>query len=133
MYVNMKDNKRIYVNNGQFWQVNISLYGKEQGRLDYYTMIKALTYDNYIFNNNIIGIIDDFEVFNGTDYDEETNEYYDVFQYYIIDEQAAKNLQKFTDELVYYSPKTDLYLLGVCHWGTSWDYVLTDYEIVNNE
>ena len=133
MYVKMENDKKIYSDGFKFWGCEISKYGRDNGRLDYYTMVKALTYDNYIMNNSIISVLDDFELFNGSDYDDETGEYYDVYQYFIIDEQGANNLAKFTDEIIYYSERADLYLLGVTHWGTSWDYVLTGYEIVNEK
>ena len=72
MYVKMENDKKIYSNGFKFWGCEISKYGRDNGRLDYYTMIKALTYDNYIMNNSIISVLDDFELFNGSDYDDET-------------------------------------------------------------
>lgn len=130
MYVKMENDKHVYTDGFKFWGYEISKYGRDNGRLDYHTMINALTYNNYILNNSIISVLDDFELFNGTDYNDEADEYSEVFQYFIIDEQGANNLAKFTDEIIYYSERADLYLLGVTHWGTSWDYVLTGYEIV---
>ena len=53
----------------------------------------------------------------------------DIFQYYIISENGAKILEEWTDEIVYYLPVLDLYVWGVTHYGTSWDYVLTDIKI----
>ena len=34
-----------------------------------------------------------------------------------------------TNEIVFYSEDLDMYLWGVTHYGTSWDYVLTDIKI----
>lgn len=49
----------------------------------------------------------------------------DIFQWYIISNQGADILQE-CNEIVYYNDTLGLYLWGVTHWGTSWDYVLTD-------
>ena len=38
-------------------------------------------------------------------------------------------LEELTDEIVYYNSALDLYLWGITHFGTSWDYVLTDVEL----
>lgn len=50
----------------------------------------------------------------------------EVFQYYIISDNGAKILEEqLPSELVWYNAELDLYVWGVTHWGTSWDYVLT--------
>lgn len=48
----------------------------------------------------------------------------DIFQWYITDYSGAEILGG-AGEIVYYNETLDLYLWGVTHWGTSWDYVLT--------
>lgn len=53
----------------------------------------------------------------------------EVFQWYIIDDNGAR-ICKESGEIVFYNEKLDLYLWGVTHWGTAWDYVLTDIKIV---
>ena len=53
----------------------------------------------------------------------------DIFQWYIIDDNGAGILKDYTDEIVFYNSELDMYLWGVTHYGTSWDYVLTDIEI----
>lgn len=70
-----------------------------------------------------------WELVNGIEYDEENDEYYEVFQYFIISSEGYKILSRFTDEIVYYNEELDLYVWGVTHCGTSWDYVLTDIKI----
>lgn len=52
----------------------------------------------------------------------------DVFQWFIVDDWGAKLLQDIS-EIVYYNEKLDMYLWGVTHYGTSWDYVLTSIKI----
>lgn len=49
----------------------------------------------------------------------------EVFQWFIIDSQGADICQE-ANEIVYYNETLDLYLWGVTHYGTSWDYVLTN-------
>lgn len=58
----------------------------------------------------------------------EQNEYQEVFQWFIVDDWGARLLQDI-DEVVYYNKKLDMYLWGVTHYGTSWDYVLTSIAI----
>ena len=58
----------------------------------------------------------------------EQNEYQEVFQWFIVDDFGARLLQDI-DEVVYYNEKLDMYLWGVTHYGTSWDYVLTNIKI----
>lgn len=53
----------------------------------------------------------------------------DIFQYYIISDNGARILKECTNEIVYYLDFLDCYIWGVTHYGTSWDYVLTDIEI----
>ena len=53
----------------------------------------------------------------------------EVFQYYIVDDNGAEIL-KDADELVWYCEELDMYLWGVTHYGTSWNYVLTNIEII---
>ena len=52
----------------------------------------------------------------------------DIFQYYIVPGYAVPYLEE-ANEIVYYNPELDLYVWGVTHCGTSWDYVLTDIKL----
>lgn len=62
------------------------------------------------------------------DADEATDEQYsEVFQWFIIDSSTANRIKRATDELIFYSDKLDVYVLGVTHFGTSWDYVGTEF------
>ena len=42
-------------------------------------------------------------------------------------------MQDLTNEVVFYLPIIDAYVWGVDHYGTSWDYVLTDIKIELDE
>ena len=54
--------------------------------------------------------------------------YHDIFQYYIVSDNGAEILAE-AGEIVFYNEELDIYVWGVTHWGTSWDYVLTNIEI----
>lgn len=101
----------------------ISAYGQEHGFLDYATFAKAF---DAVMNNNIIGMFDDWQLVNGSDYDEENDEYTEVFQWFIVSDNGAQMIQDYTNEILFYNEELDIYLWGVTHWGTSWDYVLMD-------
>ena len=60
---------------------------------------------------------------------EEQDNQHEIFQYYIIDDRLAEILKEWTDEIVYYIPLLDIYVWGITHCGTSWDYVLTNIKI----
>lgn len=57
--------------------------------------------------------------------------YHDIFQYFIVSDNGAEILQE-AGEIVYYNEVLDMYVWGVTHWGTSWDYVLTNIKIEND-
>ena len=88
--------------------------------------------DSMILNNDIMNNLSAkgfyFELESGEDYNEEEDYYYDVYQLYIIGDEDARRLTEYTNELVYYCEELDMYLLGVCHCGTSWDYVAANWK-----
>lgn len=51
--------------------------------------------------------------------------YHAIFQWFIVSGYGAEILKE-AGEIVYYNEYLDLYLWGVTHYGTSWDYVLTN-------
>lgn len=109
--------------------VEVSQYGLENGYLDYLTLSKIvgdMVLNNYIFE--YVGY-ENWELDNGLEEDEDGN-YLEVYQYYIISDGGARLLKQCTDELVFYNEKLDIYVWGVTHFGTSWDYVLTDIKLV---
>lgn len=53
----------------------------------------------------------------------------EIFQYFIISDNGAEILKDWTNEIVFYNEELDMYVWGVTHWGTSWDYVLTDIKL----
>lgn len=59
--------------------------------------------------------------------EEEQDSMDEIFQYYIVDGNGAEILKEI-NEIVFYNDALDMYVWGVTHWGTSWDYVLTDIK-----
>lgn len=63
------------------------------------------------------------------DLEYEQEEQQDIYQYYIVSGYGAELLQEYTNDPVFYLPVLDCYVWGVTHWGTSWDYVLTNVRL----
>ena len=121
----------------------ISDYGIENGRVDYATLAKAF---DCVLNNTIYDAaleLGEWEQVSGfgDDLEDSENEYSEyepeIYQYYIVSSDGT-DILKDINEIVFYHYELDIYLWGVTHWGTSWDYVLTDipcncgYEILDN-
>lgn len=62
----------------------------------------------------------------------EQDEQQEIFQYFIVSDAGADLLKDY-GEIVYYIPALDVYVWGVTHYGTSWDYVLTNIKIELDE
>ena len=124
-----QDKKRINMFNGKVYGFNVSEYGLENGYLDYFTLAEIV--GDRVLNNNILEFAgyENWELVCGEEEDEYGN-YYDIYQYYIISYSGYRFLENFTDELVFYNEALDMYLWGITHFGTSWDYVLTDIKLV---
>lgn len=112
----------------------------------YYTNTKYINYStltDFIFTdmilcNNIEKYRDNWYLELGEDYDEENEEYIDIYQYYIVDvdswrlEKYKEYLQETNTEsdlILWYDNDLDVYILGVSHCGTAWSYVPTNIEI----
>lgn len=125
----------------------ISPYGLENGYIDYRTLAKAF---DAVLCNDIIpqtnGVVGWWELENGDEFyyyndegDEISRDEYDengghcdnvdIYQFYIITYGGAEILKDYTNEIVWYNEKLDLYVWGVTHYGTAWDYVLTDIPV----
>jgi hypothetical protein len=116
------EKNRIKLYDGKAFGVKVSNYGLENGYLDYKTLSEIV--GDCILNNVIRAeTMEDWEIISG-----EFKEM--VFQDYIISEYGYKLLSELTDELVFYNEKLDIFVWAITHFGTSWDYVLTDVEIV---
>ena len=127
------NNKKVWKSE-YFFGNKISNYGLENHFVDYSTLAKS--FDAVLCNDitklfycEISGEYSEAEPVNGSDCDDENGEYYDIFQYFIIDSNGANILKDYTDEIVYYIEPLDIYVWGVTHFGTGWDYVLTDIKL----
>lgn len=113
---------------------------KRTGHASYASIIKKYCDNNIILCNNIVNI--DTSIFDnilvGNIYDEESEEYTEIYQYFIIDlsEWQIKSLQELTqnnnDVIIAYSEVLENYILMVDHLGTSWDYVDTSILLSEN-
>lgn len=121
--MNTNEKKEVY-----FLGQKVSEYGVKCGFVDYGALSKTF---QSVINNKIIQCADDWVLVNGTDFDEETEEYDEIFTFFIIDERGKEILTEYTDGIIYYSDFLGVYLWGITHYGTSWDYVLTDIKIQN--
>ena len=123
--------KTIKLFNGKAYGHKVSSYGLANGYLDYYTL--SLIVGGSILNNEIIPEtgLENWEMVNGDFGDED--EYREIYQYYIITWEGYKFLHEYTDEFVFYNDRLDMFVWGITHFGTSWDYVLTDVRLVGED
>lgn len=99
----------------------VSSYGLEHGYLDYQTLAKIV--GDCILNNVVRAeTMMDWEIVTGEFKDQ-------IFQDYIISEYGYKFLAEYTDEIVFYNEKLDIFVWGVTHYGTAWSHVLTDIKL----
>ena len=85
-----------------------------------------------ILCNNIADIDDELMYTTiGYECDEETEEYPEIFQYYLTN--CSEDLCEFLNEhfglMFAYSEKLELWVLLVDHCGTGWDYVEIDTDL----
>lgn len=121
---------------------DLNEYEKEHNKISFKRLVNKLFTDmilcndiTKLFYSEIGGKYTEPQIKIGTDYDEETEEQIDVYQYFIVDfsnwtyELITKYKEQFGKEFIlYYIKELNLYILGVTHFGTGWDYVLTDIE-----
>lgn len=122
-----------YIHTSKYFYGNkISDYGLKNGYIDYATLARSF---DAILNNDIMEKtmeIGFWEQINGVIDNLEDEENYppEIFQYYIISESGADILYELTNEIIFYNEALGMYIWGVCHFGTAWDYVLTDIPVV---
>jgi hypothetical protein len=82
-----------------------------------------------ILCNNISKDFELLELENGRDYNEETEEYKEIMQWYIVSKNLSEYIKQFTDEILFYHNELNVYVWGITHYGTSWDSVDIDCNI----
>ena len=124
--------KQLRMYDGKVFGETVSQYGIENGYLDYRALAHIV--GDCVLNNNVFeyGGFENWELACGDEEGEE-GEYHDIYQYCIITDSGYSFLERYTDEIVYYHEELDMYLWGITHFGTSWDYVLTDIRLVGDE
>ena len=131
--VTMKNGEKVYLR-------DVSEMARERKRLDYASMVALCT------ERHLVGLSvspwkmaedwekqteRDFDCFADADEEEQDEDEADeeVFQWFIIGEEAAYMFSQLTNELIYYSDFLDMYLLGVTHFGTAWGGVMTEWKL----
>lgn len=121
-----KSEKSIVMYDGKVFGFEVSAYGKENGYLDYRTLAKML--EDCILNNQIreATFDDEWEIVAG-----EFNQA--ILQDFIISRYGYEVLKEYTDEIVFYNERLNVYVWGVTHWGTGWAYELTNVKLINGD
>ena len=124
-------NKKFYIGNLE----NLNEEERKTNKISYRRLIERIG-DIWLFNKAPKLSEYDFEYEIGTDYDEENDYYYDIYQYYLIDTNdyiiQKLNKCKCEDVIIAWSEKLENYILMVTHFGMSWDYIMTDFEPTTN-
>ena len=127
-----QEERRIKLYAGRAYGHKVSEYALQNGYLDYYTLSEIV--GDCILSNYMMQYMGSlgWELVNGDDIGEE-GEYHEIYQWYIISDYGAQFLIEHTDEIVYYHEEMDMYVWGITHFGTSWDYVLTNIKLVQGD
>lgn len=121
-------NVKMYVN-----EEDLNEEEKRSGKISYKRLVDRVC-NNRVLCNNIVNV-DESIWDNGITGNLEDMGNIEIFQYYLVDmsEWDVEYAKQFESELIIsYSNKLDLYVLMVDHFGTSWDYVMTDIEYTND-
>lgn len=124
--MSQRDERSIKMFDGKVFGFKVSEYGLENGYLDYYTLSRMV--GDCVLANGLLEYTgyENWDLVSG---DIEEDNYFEVYQYYVISDSGYRILADYTDELVYYHERLDMYLWGITHFGTAWDYVLTDIKL----
>jgi hypothetical protein len=116
------EKNRIELFNGKAFGVEVSEYGLDHGYLDYYSLAQMM--GDCILNNTIREATPgEWEIVNGA-FDKA------VISDHIISKRGYEILKDYTNELVFYNDRLNVYIWAIDHWGTDWNYVLTDVKLV---
>ena len=113
-----------------FYGNEVSDYGVKNGYVDYRTLAECFdaVLNNDIMQKTALAGMGYWELYSGEDWDEEWEGPIDIYQYYIVSDNAVSILEQ-ANEIVYYNEELDMYVWGITHYGTSWDYVLTSIKL----
>lgn len=123
--MNGQSEKSIKMYDGKVFGIEVSAYGREKGYLDFRTLAKML--EDCILNNSIRSeTFGEWEIVAG-EFDEM------IMQDFIISKYGFELLKEYTDEVVFYNERLDVYVWGVSRWGTGWAYELTNTKLEEDE
>lgn len=52
-----------------------------------------------------------------------------IYQCFIVSDNGAEIIKQYTNDPLFYNEELDMYVWGVTHYGTSWEYVLTNVKL----
>lgn len=113
--------RKMYVN-----EEELNEEEKKTGYASYATIVRRIIGDNMILCNNIVDV--DPSIWDTVDDLDNIDE---IYQYYLcnVSEYELELNKKMGSPLIFaYSEKLDCDVLLVDHFGTGWDYVLTNVE-----
>ena len=134
-----KENLKFYVYNKE----TLNEEEKKYNKISYKRLVEYL-FSDMILCNDIWKVMEqngeclEEYLFAGTDYDGEYETCKEIYQYFIVGlnpfsyDFIQKYLKDSEDIILFYYEPLDIYVLGVDHLGTSWEYVLTDIEYTTN-
>lgn len=127
-------------------QNNLGTYEIDTGKLSYFNLVHNYFTDLILCNDivekhelELLSQIPSWE-----DLDEEEKSYYgdedeyyfeannpECYQYFIVDfsDYDKDEIISNPNLVLFHCYDLDLYVLGVTHYGTSWDYILTDIKL----
>lgn len=127
-------------------QNDLGIYEKQNNRLSYYNLVHNY-FNNIILCNDIIKeheleLVSKIPSWEDLDEDEkkyygDEDEYYfeshnpECYQYYIVNFNSYDEDKIISNPniILFYCYDLNLYILGVTHYGTNWDYVLTNIKL----
>ena len=72
----------------------------------------------------------ELEVINFDNLFDENGNAYDIYQSFIITDSGYEFLEEYApEEIVFYDNELDIYVWGITHFGTDWDYVFTSIKV----
>ena len=71
--------------------------------------------------NNVVEKIEELQ-------EEEENQQ-EIFQYFIVSDNGAEIIKRYTNDPLFCNEELDMYVWGITHYGTAWAYVLTDIKL----
>lgn len=105
---------------------------KKYNKASYARVCKMYAGDMVLCNN--LPQIDESVLYNCDElYNDEQCEFIEIYQYYLCNlSSIEKEALQDRGVIVSYSDMLDCDVICVDHWGTGWDYVLTDSELTKN-